>query len=113
MSVHVEGVFMAGNMETLEKTKENINLKINIQESGKVKKFLGVYYEWVRDAKGSYTKTTMEKDVNKLVEVYKKYTGIDVKVQKTPVAPDTTPSKSNFEEPQDIYKYRSLMRQSM
>ena len=104
---------MVGKPETLEKIKEMIKLNFIIQKYRKLKKFLGVYYEWVRDAKGSYTKTTMEKDVNKLVEVYKKYTGIDVKVQKTPVAPDTTPSKSNFEEPQDIYKYRSLMRQSM
>ena len=78
---------------------------INIQESGKVKKFLGVYYEWVCDKKVSYAKMTMEKDVKKLVEGYKKYTGSCVKVQKTPCAPGTTLSKSDLEEPQDIDKY--------
>ena len=51
MSVHVDYLFMAGNPETLKKTKENIKEKFNISESGKAKKFLGVYYEWGSDAK--------------------------------------------------------------
>ena len=38
----------------------------------------------------------MEKDVNKLVEGYDKYTGSGVKVQKTPVNPGTTLSKSDL-----------------
>ena len=46
--------------------------------------FLGVYYKWGLYEKYSYEKTTIEKDVNKLVEGYKKYTGSHVKVQKTP-----------------------------
>ena len=56
MSVHVDYVFMLEKSETLEKTKYKINMEFNIQESGKVKKFLGVYYEWGHDAKGFYTK---------------------------------------------------------
>ena len=68
MPVHVDDVFMVDNPETLEKTKEKIKLKLNIQESGKLKNFLGVYYELGRDAKGSYTERIMEKDVKKLVE---------------------------------------------
>ena len=51
MSVHVDDIFMVGRPETLENFKEIIKLKFNIQESGKVKKFIGVYYEWVNDAK--------------------------------------------------------------
>ena len=71
-----------------------------------MKKFIRVYYEWGRDAKGSYAKKTMEKYVEKLVEDYEKNTGGDVKVQKPPGAPGTTPSKSDLEEPQDINNYR-------
>ena len=59
-----------------------------------MKRFLGVFYEWGRDANVMYAKTTMDKDVNKLIEVYEKYTGSDIKVQKTPGAPITTISKS-------------------
>ena len=70
MSFHVDDLFMTGNPETLSKIKEMIKQKFNIQESGKVKKFLGMYCEWGRDAKFSYEKMTMEKDVNILVEVY-------------------------------------------
>ena len=40
---------------------------------------------------------TMEKEANKLVEGYKKYTGSDVKVQKTLGAPGKTLSKSELE----------------
>ena len=97
MSVHLDYVFRAAKPETLKKTKENNNLKFNIQESRKVKNFLGVYYECGRDPKGTYAKMTMEEDVNVLIEGYKKYTGSDVKFQKTHGAPDTTISKSDLE----------------
>ena len=59
MSVHVDDVFMAGNPETFKKIKDMINLKFNIQESEKVKKFLGVYYEWGREANVLYAKMIM------------------------------------------------------
>ena len=59
MSVHVDGVFMAGKPETLKFIKENIKENFNISESGKVKKFLGVYHEWGHYEKGTYAKMTM------------------------------------------------------
>ena len=80
MFVHIDDVFMSGRPETLEKIKEIIKLKFNIQESEKEKKFLGVYYKWGHDTKDSYSKMNMEKDVKKLVEVYKKFIGIYVGV---------------------------------
>ena len=51
-------------------------------------------------------KMTMEKGVKKLVEGYDKNTGGEVKLQKTPGAPGTTPKKSDLEEPQDTNNYR-------
>ena len=53
----------------------------------------------------------MEKDVNKLVEGYKNYTGCGVKVQKNPGAPVTTINKSGLEETSNIDKYRSFVVQ--
>ena len=41
MSVHVHDVFLEGRPEPLENIKDVIKLKFIIQESGKVKKFLG------------------------------------------------------------------------
>ena len=55
----------------------------------------------------------MEKDVKKLVEGYKIYTGSDLRIQKTPQAPGTTLSKSDLEEPENINKYRSFLGQLM
>ena len=54
---------MAGKPETL-----NIKEKFNISESGKVKKFLGIYYKWGHDVKCTYAKMITEKDVKKLAE---------------------------------------------
>ena len=97
---------MEKNRDTLDKIKEKIKINFSIQFSGKVKKFLRVFYEWGRDAKGLYKKTTTEKEVKKLVEGYEKNTWGEVKDQKTPGTPGTTPSKSDLEEPQDISNYR-------
>ena len=86
-----------------------INLNFNIQDYGKVKKFIGVYYEWGSDVKGSYAKMTTEKEVKKLVEGYKKFIGSGAKVHKIPGAPGTTLSKSELEKNKYIDKYRSLV----
>ena len=93
ISIHVDDMFMAERPGKLKKTKEMMKLDFNIQESGKVKKFIGVYYEWGHGKKVLYAKMTLEKDVNKLVEYYKKLIGGEVKVQNTPGAPCTTHSK--------------------
>ena len=55
----------------------------------------------------------METEVKKFVEGYKKHNGSDVKVQKTPGASSTSPSKSDLEEPQGIDNYRSFVGQLM
>ena len=53
----------------------------------------------------------MEKDVKKLVEGYEKYTRSDLKIQKTPVSLGMTLSKSDLEDPGNMYKYRSFVGQ--
>ena len=84
MYFHVDAVFMTGKLETLKNTQENIKKKFNNSYSRKVKKFLRVYHEWGRNARGTYANITVEKDVKNLVEGYKKYTGSDLKSQKIP-----------------------------
>ena len=56
---------MAGKTEK-KYIKENIKEKFNISESGKVNKFLEVYYYWGHDEKFTYTNMTMEKNMKKL-----------------------------------------------
>ena len=111
MSVYLDDVLMAGKLEKLNNTKENIKEKFKISKFIKFRKFLGVCYEWGRDEKYTYAKTTMEKDAKNLIEAYNKYTGSDLKVQKPPGAPDMTLSESNREEPDNINKYRSFVGQ--
>ena len=113
ISIHVDGVFMAGMTDKLENIKEMIKLKFNIQESVKVRNFLGAYYKWGHNAKGVYAKVTMEKNIKKLVDGYKKFTGVDVKVQKTPGTPGTSLCNSELEYPTYIDKYRSFVVQIM
>ena len=54
---------------------------------------------------------TMEKDVEKLVEGSENYTGSNLRVQKNIIAPVTTLSKSDLDEPDNINKYRSFVGQ--
>ena len=96
ISVHLDDVLMVGNPDTLNKIKEMIKKKFNIEESVKVKKFSRVFYEWGRDVKGSYAKITLDKDVKKLVEGYENYTGSDIKVKKTTGDTGTTISKRDL-----------------
>ena len=56
---------------------------------------------------------TMEKDLDKLVEGYERYTVGEFKVQKKPGDPGMNISKSELEEPKDIDKYRSFLGQLM
>ena len=70
ISIHLHYVCMAGRQDTLENIKEIINLKFNIQESGKVKKFIRVHYKSGHDAKGPYAKMTMDKYIKKWLDVY-------------------------------------------
>ena len=97
MSLHMDDVFMASKPEKLKNTNENIKDNLNISQSGKGRKFLGVSYEWGCDAKGTYTKMTMEKDVKNLIQVYGRYTGSELNVQKTPGYPEMTLSKIDLE----------------
>ena len=106
MSFHVDGVFMTNKPERLENISENIKEKFNISDSGKVKKFLGVYYEFGHDAKRYIFENDHEKYAKKIVESHEKYTGSDFKVQKTPGALGTTLIKSDLEEPDNVDKYR-------
>ena len=55
----------------------------------------------------------MEKDVNKLVYGYNKFTASDTKVHKTPGAPGTTLYKSKLKYTTNIDKYRSFVGQIM
>ena len=85
----------------MENLKELIKLKFNIQESGKMRNFLGVYYSWGHDEKGPHTKITMEKDTKKLFGEYEKFTGKYVKVKEN-AATDTTLRKIELKEPRCI-----------
>ena len=109
ISINVDNECMEARPEKLENIKEIIKLKFNIKESDKLKKFLGVYYKWGHDAKGTPTKITTEKDINILVDGYKKFTGSDVKVKKIPSDPGTNLSKSKLKDPIKIYKYRPFL----
>ena len=60
-----------------------------------------------------YAKTTMDKYAKKIVECYKKYTGSDLRIQKTPGSLGTTLSKIDLEYPDNINKYRSFVGQLM
>ena len=90
MSVHVYDVFMSGRPEIVEKINELIGLNFKIQESVKVKMFLGFYYKLGHDENFQYTKKTVEKDVKEVVDGYKKLNKKYFNVKKNPGATGRT-----------------------
>ena len=103
-------VWKTGNTKVI---KKKIKEKFNISEFIKVKKFLGVYYKWGHDVKGTYVKMTMEKDVKNLIEGYEKFTVSDLRIQKTPWSLCKSLGKNDLEEPDNINMYRSFVVQLM
>ena len=96
ISVHVDNLCMTGKPETLKNIKRNGKSEFQYSIVREVKKFLGIYYEWGRDAKGPYAKINMYKYVKKLFDGYRKFVFSDIKVHKTPRAPGTTINNSDL-----------------
>ena len=56
-------------------------------------------FEWGQDSKTLYTKISIEKYVQFVLDKYEKFTGSDLKLQKSASAPVMTLIKSKLEEP--------------
>ena len=112
LSVHVDDVIVAGKKEFVEELKEKVKERFNITDLGKLKKHLGVNYEWGEDEYGNYVKAEMKKNAEKFISCYEKMFNKNVKVARTPGFPGKCLSKNEGEVIM-LDEYRSLVGQIM
>ena len=114
IAVYVDDVLMAGESENIKTFKKQFRITYKIKELGKLKRHLGVWYEWIKDDKESMVKILMDDMTRKIVKEYKKITNGTVKEWNSPGYPSITLTKPENED--EIYKqdkYRSMVGKVM
>jgi hypothetical protein len=112
--VHVDDVILMGTKNSIEKFKRELKKRFNISDLGKLKKHLGVWYDWKTDrtTNETYIVASMTKLESEIVETYEKLTGKNVKAADTPGFPNSVLSK-NDDETVMMSEYRSLVGKVM
>jgi Reverse transcriptase (RNA-dependent DNA polymerase)/Zinc knuckle len=112
--VHVDDVILMGTKTVIEKFKGELRQRFNISDLGKLKKHLGVWYDWKtdRNTKEIYIVASMTKLETEIVESYEKLMGKNVKTADTPGFPNSYLSKNDGETVM-MTEYRSLVGKIM
>lgn len=112
--IHVDDTLVAGPPKWVQWYKEMVGLRFKYRDEGKLKKHLGVWYEWKTDpeTKERCVVATMPQLVNEIIEAYEKYKGGPVKEYDTPGYPNQS-LKKHLEEAMDPKEYRSIVGKYM
>jgi hypothetical protein len=68
-----------GSKEEIEWLKKKVREKFNITDLGRMKRFLGIWYEWERDENGPFVKASMNDMAETIIGDYEKHVGRAVK----------------------------------
>jgi hypothetical protein len=111
---HVDDTQLCGEKEWIEWFKKGIKQRFNYTDLGKLKKHLGIWYEWKTDENGeTIIIATMPKMVREIIEAYEKYIGKAVKAYTTPGAPGVTLEKNPETESVGLDAYRKIVGKIM
>ncbi len=112
---HVDDTAAAGTPDWIKWFKEGLKQRFGITDLGRLKKHLGIWYEWKIDENGErYIVATMPKLVRQIVECTEKAVDHEVKNSSVPATPGSCLEK-NPEEDETIMEteYRSIVGKSM
>ena len=105
--VYVDDVLMAGESENIKIFKEQLRKTYKITDLGKLKRHLGVWYEWNKNGEDSMVKINMDDMASKIVKEYEESTNGTVKEWNSPGYPSiklTKPENDNETYNQDNYR---------
>ncbi|KAI2496491.1 GAG-pre-integrase domain [Fragilaria crotonensis] len=106
-------VILVGSKKAIEEFKTKLKERFNISDLGKLKKHLGVWYDWSVDENGNVIIIAkMNKLEDEIVETYEKITGKEVKTYDTPGYPNKYLSK-NEGPTVNMTDYRSMVGKIM
>ena len=114
IAVYVDDVLMAGESEMIKNFKEQFKKTYKITDLGKLKRHLGVWYEWIKDNEESMVKIHMDDMAEKIVKEYERLTNGTVKKWNSPGYSRIKLTKPENED--EIYKqeeYRSMVGKVM
>jgi hypothetical protein len=111
---HVDDVALAGTADSIAKFKTELKKRFTISDMGRLKKHLGVWYDWHVDSKGElFIMASMTKLEDEIIQAYEKATGIIPKCAPTPGFPRQHLTKNTDGETIMIDQYRSLVGKIM
>jgi hypothetical protein len=115
VATHVDDCIMAGSKDVIEQFKKDVKKRFNISDLGKIKKHLGIWYEWRQENNGEkYIIATMPKLVKEIIESFESHVEREAKRSKVPGTPGTTlPKAKEEEEAINPEKYRSIVGKIM
>jgi hypothetical protein len=113
MALYVDDTLCAGTTEMIKWAYEMIETKYKIEKLGKLRKHLGVWWDWKKDSEGQdYLVASMPKMIKEIEEKYTETTGKSAKAAPTPGYPGTTLSK-NTGDMVKLDEYRSIVGKLM
>ena len=114
MALYVDDTLCLGIKEELEWMYKEIQRKFKIEKLGRLKKHLGIWYEW-KTEKGTgelYLEASMPKLIEEIIDNFKKAKGKDAKLYTTPGSPGKC-LKKNTGDTIKLDEYRSLVGKIM
>ena len=98
IALYVDNVLMAGESENIKTFEEQLRKTYKITDLRKLKRQLGVWYEWIKDDKESMVKIHMDDMVSKLVKEYEKLSNRTAKEWNSPGYPSIKRMKPENED---------------
>jgi hypothetical protein len=110
---HVNDTQLCGLKSEIQWFKTEIKRRFKIKELGRLKKHLGIWYEWLTDENGEvYIQARMPKLVDEIIKVYEDHVEREAKISNTPGTPGESLPK-NTGEMVNEEKYRLIVGKIM
>jgi Reverse transcriptase (RNA-dependent DNA polymerase) len=110
---HVDDILLVGPKSEIEWFKTGVKKRFNISDLGKLKKHLGVWYDWRTSDDGeTYIVASMKKLEEEIVKKFESVTERTARLVNTPGYPGKYLTK-NEGDPVDIENYRSIVGKIM
>ena len=114
-AIYVDDTMLVGTNEKIEWFKRSINRRFNYSDLGKLKKHLGIWYEWGEDQDSKYIRGTMPKLIKEIINKTEQILNKELtRERSTPATPGKTLKKAEeSDEEINPEEYRSIVGKLM
>jgi hypothetical protein len=111
IACHVDDSVIAGRKSAIDRYYDEFEKHLKIERLGKMKKHLGIWWEFKQDQRGLYLEGSMEKMRLDIIATMEKCAGKSMRHFQTPGYPGTTLLKSDpiYDDKIDESSYRTIM----